>query len=45
MENNSHIGCGIFKQDLDKMTEIQLRNLLLEVESLKNSIENKLWNI
>ena len=35
----------VFKKDLDQMTERQLRNTLLEVKSLKNAIENKLWGI
>lgn len=44
MENNFH-SILVFKKDLDQMTERQLRNTLLEVESLKNAIENKLWGI
>ena len=44
MENNFH-SILVFKKDLDHMTERQLRNTLLEVESLKNAIENKLWGI
>ena len=35
----------VFRKDLDQMNERQLRNLLLEVESLRDAIDYKLWNI
>lgn len=44
-ENSNFHSILVFKKDLDQMSENQLRNLLIEVEGLKNAIENKLWNI
>lgn len=44
-ENNNFHSILVFKRDLSQMSENQLRNLLTEVEGLKNAIENKLWNI
>ena len=40
-ENQFH-SILVFKKDFDQMNERQLRNLLTEVDSLKNCIENKL---